>query len=874
MSDKSSNPDPAEPMPILPTDWEELSPLIDAVLDAPPERREALITELTGGDAGRADTLRKLVADCARPVPLLDRSAGQRFGALAADDTPLLPPTVANRYRLGHELGRGGMARVYLAHDVKHGRDVAIKVLRPELSQSLGHDRFLREIEIAARLRHPNIVPLYDSGEVDGALYFVMPYEEGRSLRDRLRAEGPLPITDALGVLRDVARALAHAHEHGVVHRDVKSDNVMLSGGAAVVTDFGIAKAVRVALTGEAGTELTQTGSAIGTPAYMAPEQAAGDPVTDHRADIYAFGCLAYEVFTGNPPFHGLSKHQTVAAHLMTAPPAVLTSRPDVPPAIADLIARCLAKDPGARPQAAREVLGALDAPATSSGSWATPVPTTARRSRKPVVLGVALAVILGAGGYLLTGSRGSAGPVSLAVLPFGYDAADTAMSFVADGLPDEVAGALSRVPGIEIRSRSGARLYRRQLSVDVTEAGTRLNAAYVMHGVIRQERGRWIVSIDLARADDQTSIWGETFDISPDEAAGARDAIATSVTAALRRLFPAAVGVAPALASNQRTTNDEAYRLYLRGQERLSRRGQSVREAADLFRAAIREDSLFAGAWSGLSMALVLFPHFQGVPTSQIREEVIRAAGRALELDSTLAQPHTALALLHQFEHQLDRAAAEHRSALRLDERSVEVRLQYARHLSMRGRVGEALSHLQMAKAGDPASAVVLSITANAYYLNGQLDSALVEARRALENDSTNLTALGLGANIHLANGRPEEAARLVSRFGTSLNFPALRYVLARSGNAAEAIRRQREEDAVEPRPWMYETRRALTYIGLGDTATALSALERATAAGEIWTSNIGVIDPIWAPIRDSRRFREIVRSIGLADALPPLPR
>ncbi len=873
MSDPQADPSGGR-LPFLPANWGELSPLIDTVLDAPPDCRDALIVELTAGDAARADALRKLVSECERGLPLLDRSAGERFGALAADDQTLLPPVVADRYRIGHELGRGGMARVYLAHDIKHGRDVAIKVLRPELSQSLGHDRFLREIEIAARLRHPNIVPLYDSGEVDGALYFVMPYEEGRSLRERLRAEGPLPLADALGVLRDVARALAYAHEHGVVHRDVKSDNVMLSSDAAIVTDFGIAKAVSAALTDGGGTELTQTGSAIGTPAYMAPEQAAGDPGTDHRADIYAFGCLAFEVFTGNPPFHGLSKHQTIAAHLMTAPPAVGSIRAEVPPAVADLIARCLEKDPAARPQAARDILRALDAPAPSSGSWPMPAPAAPRRSWKPYAAALAVVAVLVAGAYVTMGARGSSRPISLAVLPFGYDAADTAMSYVADPLADEVAGALSRVPGIEIRSRSGARLYRGQLSVDVTEVGAKLNAEYVMHAVIRPDRGRWIVSADLTRAADQTTIWVESFTISPDKAAEARDEIAASVIAALRERFPTAVGVAPALAANQRTTNDEAYRLYLRGQERLSRRGQSVSEGADLFRAAIREDSLFAGAWSGLSMALVLFPHFQGVPTREIRDEVIRAAGRALELDSTLAQPHTALGLLHQFDNQWDRAAAEHRTALRLDARSVEARLQYARHLMMRGRPREALGQLRTAKVEDPASAVVLSITAYAYYLDGQMDSALVEGRRALENDSTNLTAVGLGANILLANGREEEAVRLVTRFPNLSNFPALGYVLARSGNAAEAIRRLREEAAVVPRPWMAESKRALTYLGLGDTAAALSALERATDAGEIWTSNILVIDPIWAPIRDSPRYRSILRQNGLADALPPLRR
>ena len=860
--------------PLFPPEWDTLSPLLDAVLDAPPDRRAALIEELTAGNAARADALRTLVNECERSLPLLDRSAGERFGALTADDTALLPAVVADRYRIGQELGRGGMARVYLAHDLKHGRDVAIKVLRPELSQSLGHDRFLREIEIAARLRHPNIVPLYDSGEVDGALYFVMPYEEGRSLRDRLRAEGPLPIADALGVLRDVARALAYAHEHGVVHRDVKSDNVMLSSDAAIVTDFGIAKAVSAALT-DGGTELTQTGSAIGTPAYMAPEQAAGDPGTDHRADIYAFGCLAYEVLTGNPPFHGLTKHQTVAAHLMTVPPAVGTIRPDVPAAVADLIARCLEKEPDARPQAAREVLRALDAPAGPSGAWPMPAPAAARRSRKPVAVGLALAAVIAVGAYLLTGSRENARPISIAVLPFGVMNADTAMNYVADGLPDEVARALSRVPGIEVRSRSGARIYRGSLSVDVIEAGAKLNAEYVMHAVIRQDRGRWIVSADLSRAADATNIWVEVFDIGGDEVAEAGDAIASSLINELQRRFPAVVGASPALASNQRTTNSEAYRLYLRGQERLSRRGQSVKESADLFRAAIREDSLYALAHSGLSLALVLFPHFQGIPTREIRDEVVRAAGRALELDSTLAQPHTALGLLHQFEHQWDRAAAEHLTALRLDEHSVEARLQYARHLIMRGRPRDALVELRTAKVQDPASAVVLSQTAYAYYLDGQLDSALVEARRALDNDSTNLTAVGLGALVLLASGRPEEAARLVGGIRSWSTFSSTGYVLARSGNAAEAIRRLKEEDAVVPQPWMAESKRAMTYLGLGDTAAALTALERATVAGEIWPSTNPVIDPIWAPVRESPRFRNIVRQIGLAPpATSPNPR
>jgi TolB-like protein len=847
--------------PLLPPDWDTLSPLLDAVLDAPAHRREALILELTAGDAGRTEALRKLVAECGRGLPLLDRSAGERFGVLAADDASLLPPVVAERYRIGQELGRGGMARVYLAHDIKHGRDVAIKVLRPELSQSLGHDRFLREIEIAARLRHPNIVPLYDSGEVDGALYFVMPYEEGRSLRERLRGEGALPVADALGVLRDVARALAHAHEHGVVHRDVKSDNVMLSGGAAVVTDFGIAKAVSAALTDGGGTELTQTGSAIGTPAYMAPEQAAGDPGTDHRADIYAFGCLAYEIFTGNPPFHALSKHQMVAAHLMTVPPAVGTIRPDVPPAVAELIARCLEKEPGARPQAAREVLVALESPVTPSGTWTAPAPVAAHRSRKPLAMGLALIAILAVAAYLLMGSRESARPISLAVLPFGNMNADSAMDFVADGLADDVASALARVPGIQIKSRSGARLYRGMLGVDVIEAGAKLKADYLMTGVVRQDRGRWLLSADLSRAADATSIWDETFNISPDEVAGAREAIAGSVITALRQRFPAAVGVAPTLAPNQRTTNDEAYRLFLRGQERLSRRGQSVREGADLFRAAVREDSLFAGAWSGLSMALVLFPHFQKTPVDEVRREVEHTARRALELDPTLAQPHVALGMLHQFDYQWDRAEAEYQEAIRLEPRNVEARIQYARHLLFRGRPTDALREVLVARAEDPASSIVLAWTSYAYFLDGQKDSALAESRRAVETDSTSIH-VGLAAMLRTWTNRVDEARPLMKLVPP--NDAVAGYLRAKYGDSSVA--RQVLRDGESEHDWGAESRRAFTYLGFGDTANALLAFERATDAREIWGVWQPIASPIFDPIRQSPRFREVLRRIGLS--------
>ena len=789
----------------------------------------------------------------------------------------LLPAVLADRYEVGRALGQGGMACVYLARDTKHGRDVAIKVIRPELSASLAHERFLREIEIAARLRHPNIVPLYDSGEVDGKLYFVMPYEEGRSLGERLARDGALPLAEGLNVLRDVGRALAYAHEHGVVHRDVKPDNVMLSSGAAVVTDFGIAKAVTAALTDASGSTITQAGSSVGTPAYVAPEQATGDPSTDHRADIYSFGCLAYAVLTGHPPFHGQSSHQLIAAHLTAVPPPVSALRPEIPAAVASLVARCLEKAPDARPQSARAVLGALDGlalePARPSG--ASPAEVAAPPPERPRTrTGLRWAAVAGlaalAGAAVLLPRRdaanppppAAASPLTVAVLPFFNISADTTMAFVTDWFNEEVATALARVPGILIKSRSSARAYRDSLTVDVVNAGARLKADYVLTGEVRQDRGRWILSADLGRQSDAASIWAQNFVLLPDQQASAAEMIADSVANALRAQSPSAVGAAPALAATQRTASNEAYGLYLRGQERLNRRGQSVKESADLFRQAIAQDSMFAPAWSGLSLSLVLFPHFQGVTVAAVRDDVVRTARRALELDSTQAQPHIALGLLRQFENQWEAAARELETAVRLEGRNVEARLQYGRHLLFRGRMAEAMAELRMARALDPESALVLSYVSYAFLLSGMPDSALIESEHALANDPANLTSIAFGSNVRLRTNRPAQARELARRTGLSTMSG---YVLSQLGDTAEVRRQLREEEAQVPKPWVYHTRRAHALLGLGDTAAALTDLKLATDAGEIWTSLFMIIDPMYDPIRENGRFREILRRVGL---------
>ena len=332
---------------------------------------------------------------------------------LVTDAVQRLTSALADRYRLERELGQGGMATVYLAEDLKHHRKVAVKVLRPELAASMGAERFEREIEVAARLTHPHILGVLDSGEADGFFYYVMPYVEGETLRERISRSGELPVADALRLLSEIAEALAVAHKGGVVHRDIKPENILLSGRHALVMDFGVAKAVTEA---SGRQQLTTAGVALGTPAYMAPEQATADPQLDHRVDIYALGVLAYEMLTGHPPFHGLTPQQTLAAHVTQAPRPVTERRPGISPVLDALILRCLAKRPADRYQTADELVAALEPLATPSGGM-TPTHTQPVSAVAPVPLAgrnrgllFALAAIVVVGGALLVTRRSGGG--------------------------------------------------------------------------------------------------------------------------------------------------------------------------------------------------------------------------------------------------------------------------------------------------------------------------------------------------------------------------------------------------------------------------------------------------------------------------------
>jgi tRNA A-37 threonylcarbamoyl transferase component Bud32/tetratricopeptide (TPR) repeat protein len=373
-----------------------------------------------------------------------------------AEAEPLerLKAALADCYALEREIGAGGMATVYLAQDLKHHRKVAVKVLRPDLAASLGVDRFNREITIAGNLQHPHILPLYDSGEADGFLYYVMPYVEGPTLRHRLVREGELPVAEAVRILRDVTDAVAAAHTQGVVHRDLKPENIMLSGRHALVADFGVAKAVREATGRHA---LTTAGVALGTPTYMAPEQAAADPLTDHRADLYALGVMAYEMLTGDPPFVRATLQAVLAAHVTEAPVPVTKRRETVPPALAGLVMRCLEKRPADRPQRAEELLGVLESLSTPSGGM-TPTETQpvrgvgegGRKTRRRLAV---VAIALGAvalGGFGLWRWMGTPGATQdadtrIVVAWFDNHTGDEALADVGSLAAEWIADGLSR---------------------------------------------------------------------------------------------------------------------------------------------------------------------------------------------------------------------------------------------------------------------------------------------------------------------------------------------------------------------------------------------------------------------------------------------
>ena len=447
------------------------------------------------------------------------------------DQLARLQAALTGRYTIEHELGRGGMATVYLAQDLKHGRPIALKVLRPELAAALGPGRFLREIEIAARLTHPNILPLHDSGEAGGLLYYVMPYVDGESLRSRLAREGPLPLDRALEIAREVASALGYAHEHGVVHRDIKPENVLLESGHAVVADFGVARAVWEL----AGDRLTETGIAVGSPAYMSPEQAGAEERLDGRSDIYALGCVLYEMLVGEPPFTGPTPRAVAAKHLRQSVPSARITRPGVPAAVDRVIRTALAKVPADRFSDAAHFAAALAACAGQPGRRLAP------RRWTGVVVAAALTVAVGrwawarwSGSPSLPVPAARLDPTHVAVLYFEDLSEGRTLRHVAGGLTEDLIDQLGQVDALRVISSSGVAAYRER-SVPLDSIARTLGVGTIVTGSVGRSADRLRVAVRLIDAANGNQLRSQTLERPWGDLFVLRDAVAQQVSRFLR---------------------------------------------------------------------------------------------------------------------------------------------------------------------------------------------------------------------------------------------------------------------------------------------------------------------------------------------------
>jgi len=766
---------------------------------------------------------------------------------------------LGDAYDVEGELGGGGMSRVFVARERAFDRRVVIKVLSSETAAVVQTERFRREIALAARLQQANIVPVLAAGEVAGLPYYTMPFVEGLSLQARLAQGRPVSVTEVIGILREVARALAYAHERGIVHRDIKPGNVLVSAGTAMVTDFGIAKAITEA-TRDNLASLTGTGVAIGTPAYMAPEQATGVEVVDHRADLYAFGCLAYELLTGAPPFTGRPVHAVLLAHVTETPEPVQHRRADVPAPIAALIMQCLAKDPTQRPPRAIDVIAILD------GITLPPGETRASRpvgSPRRWVTGGGLALV-GFVVLLATQWRRAAedAPLSIAVMPFDNTSRDTTIDYLEDGISDQVRDAVARLPGVAVKARSASRRFKGRAA---GEAGQALRASLVLLGTVGRGRDGLHVTAELVRAESEDALWSGTFEVAVDAVGAVQDSMVQAISAQLR--------VQPLAGAAERGTTDAvAYDEFLRGRFE-AERTQWEAALRHYLRAAAR-DPRFARAHANVAIAYSNQPT-TGIGGMDTLNVLARARARqALALDSTLAEGHLALANALINELRFPEGIAAYKHAVTLNPSLADAHYSLAVALHLAGRVEEGAREAREALSLDTLSSAANGIMAYTWLLRGQPDSAIRVARRALMLTPDDiLTSQALALALAFAGQRDSSAAQFErayqlgpARFDSRANL-VFAHVIAGRPEAALAARQALEQDASNSPNY----RRAVADLALGRFAAAMDELARAVRAREPQLGNISVpCDPRFDPLKGDPRFADVMQRLGTV-ACPP---
>jgi serine/threonine-protein kinase len=800
-------------------------------------------------------------------------------------NTPLAD-ALRDRYLFERQLGRGGMATVWLAEDLRHHRRVALKVLHPGLGHALGPERFRREIELAAGLQHPHILTVHDSGEAAGQFWFTMPFVEGESLRDRLRREQQLPVGDALRIAIEIARALDYAHRHGVLHRDIKPENILMTrDGDTLVADFGIARP----LTG--GDErLTETGIAVGTPAYMSPEQAAGERELDARSDVYALGTVLYEMLAGEPPFAGPTAQAIIAKRLSGEVPRVRRVRPSVPDGIEQALQKALAVVPADRFPTAAEFARVLAAAPASDPEHVR----VTRRALGPAAVLSVLGLLITAVLALFLWSRSNPGvppvatpPVppearplgtasgspptersSVAVLPFANLSPDPANEYFSDGMTEELITALSRVEGLRVAARASSFAFKGK-ALDVPEVARKLNVGSVLDGSVRRAGHRLRVTAELVDGRDGTRLWADRYDRELRDVFEVQDELARAIVGALRVQLKLNSRLDTALATVG-TADPAAHDLYLQGRFLWNQRTyEALRRAAGYFEQAIARDSGYAEAYAGLADTYLIIPQTAHVRPRDMFARAKRAAERALALDSTLAEAHTSLALLRMYDYDWHGAETEFQRAIVLNPSYATAHQWYSSYLGAAGRPDEALTEIERARALDPLSRVISGNVGTRLAALGRYDDAVRQFRSTLELDpnfaGTHVGLCFVHALRHLlreAIAECEQAATLRSPREAPLGL--LAYVYGASGNRAKAAAMVREMEERWQREYVSPFHIATGYLGLGDPDGTFAWLDSAYAARDPDLVN-NIAFPLWAPLRTDPRFTRLRARMGV---------
>ena len=695
------------------------------------------------------------------------------------DLPPGLRESLADRYSLERELGRGGMAVVYLAQDLKHDRPVALKVLHPHLAATLGPDRFLREIRLAARLQHPHILTVLDSGDAGGRLWFTMPFVEGESLRERLRRERQLPVEDAVRIAREAAQALHYAHAHGVVHRDIKPENLMLTGdGNTLVADFGIARA----LDARAESKLTETGIVVGTPAYMSPEQAVGDRELDARTDVYSLGAVLYEMLVGEPPFTGATTQALLVKRLTEPAPSARGARTSVPEALDAAVRKALAPVVADRHATMAQFRDALQSVGVATAPVATvvrePAPTLAPRAetarvpaasaarRVPVLtLTLVLGIMIGLGVLFAwrrshTGAEEPAGERRIAVLPF-QNLGDSTTEYFADGVTDAVRGKLSGLPGLQVIASSSSNEYK-HTSKPLPDIARELGTDYLLIARIRWAKAadgssRVEVSpelVDVSPGHPPTTRWQQPFESAMTDVFRVQGEIAGQVASALN----VALGAGQKETLSERPTqNLAAYDAFLKGE---AAQGLTVvnpptlRASLTYYEQAVALDSGFAEAWSRLAQAQSAY-YYNVTPNPASADAAKRAAEKAMVLAPGRAESHHALgAYYYSVRGDNQRALAAVEEGLRLAPDNVELLGLAALAEQGQGRWDAAVKYLERAHTLDPRSFTTARRLAQSLLRLRRYPEALAAADAGLEVAPTNLDLIENKAMVYLAQG------------------------------------------------------------------------------------------------------------------------